>query len=597
MSASFDTRRAETRPVRLASTPSSVNAPPLEQPDDPVTSDLTLIFGIDTRTLAVFRVGLALLLLGDLAWRAVDLNAFYTDAGTLPRMTRIQLLESSDTSGLVHLWSLHMLSGQAWMQWLMFGIAAAAGLALLIGYRTWLATFVSWILLVSLHARNPVILQGGDVLLRMLVFWSLFLPLGARLSIDRLVHPRRGLPRSVLSIGSFALLLQVASLYVFSVVMKDHPRWHEEFSAVYYALQIDQLTTPFGRWLTQFPSIGRSLTAGTYYFELLGPVLAFLPWFRGWLRFGVVLLFWSFHFGLSLCFHLGPFPYYCYVAWMAFVPGCVWDAAVRGFPAAKAALVSGRRQLGELWHAYGAGLERTGWGPAVPRLRTSWLGSCIATAALGVMLVWNLRETTASTSVWWRIMPVSANVLGRASGIEQRWDMFSPPLTEDGWYCMEGILNNGRHVNLWQPDQGLPMQKRRDIAAMYPRERWRKYLMNLCSVTHQAYRGPFVDWLAARWNATEARGRNDWRVREVKLRFFIEETPVPGGRAKPIREAMLWHWIYADPADGLTGSATPLTVEPPAQREAKSISDVSKPSRQAGVSGASLVDGHSSREP
>lgn len=527
--------------------------------DSGVREELALVFGIDYRTLAVFRIGLAVLLLGDLAWRAADLTAFYTDQGTLSRVARIQLLETGNSTGHAHWWSLHMLSGQAWAQGLLFGVAALAAGALLIGYRTWLATFVSWVLLTSLHARNPVILQGGDVLLRMLVFWSLFIPLGANWSIDRLVHPRRDLPRSALSIGTFALLLQVASLYVFSVVMKNHPRWHSEFTAVYYALQIDQLTTPFGRWLAQFPEVGRLLTWGTYYFELLGPMLAFLPWLRGWLRFATVLTFWGFHFGLSLCFELGPFPYYCYVAWLAFVPGCVWDALDGWMPSLRTRRQALADSVRSVWHQVFQRLEGTAWGPTVPSMRLGVAGSLACAAALSIMLVWNFRECTSTTSIWWRLMPVEANVLGRATGIEQRWDMFSPPLTDDGWYCMEGTLRNGERVNLWQPGQPLPTKKPADVAAMYPRERWRKYLMNLCATTHQDYRRGFVDWLAYRWNTEFSGGRKERQVKTVRLRYFLERTPAPGATPPPVEDLLLWDWVYGDPA------ATNVTrVEPSA---------------------------------
>lgn len=35
--------------------------------------------------------------------------------------------------------------------------------------------FLSWFLLVSIQVRNPIILQGGDVVLRAIMFWMLFL--------------------------------------------------------------------------------------------------------------------------------------------------------------------------------------------------------------------------------------------------------------------------------------------------------------------------------------------------------------------------------------------------------------------------------------
>ena len=43
------------------------------------------VFRLDVRSLAVFRIGLALTILLDLAIRAQDLGAHYTDAGVVPR--------------------------------------------------------------------------------------------------------------------------------------------------------------------------------------------------------------------------------------------------------------------------------------------------------------------------------------------------------------------------------------------------------------------------------------------------------------------------------------------------------------------------------
>ena len=61
--------------------------------------------------------------------------------------------------------------------------------ALLLGYRTRLAAFWAFVLLASIHVRTPPLLQAGDTLLRVLFFWSLFLPLGARCSLDARPQP------------------------------------------------------------------------------------------------------------------------------------------------------------------------------------------------------------------------------------------------------------------------------------------------------------------------------------------------------------------------------------------------------------------------
>ncbi|OYR43122.1 HTTM domain-containing protein, partial [Halorubrum sp. Hd13] len=142
---------------------------------DRLSAALAARVAVDLRALAAFRIGLATLLLADLARRSRSLTAFYTDYGVLPR--RAYVVDYSTTP------LPHTLSGEPWAAALLFAVAGAFALALLVGYRTRAVTLVSWLLLLSVQARNPMVLNAGDSLLRMLLFWSVFLPLGARWSV------------------------------------------------------------------------------------------------------------------------------------------------------------------------------------------------------------------------------------------------------------------------------------------------------------------------------------------------------------------------------------------------------------------------------
>lgn len=294
----------------------------------------SMAVGVDTRSLAALRVALGLILLADLWFRAGSLRAFYTDRGLLTRTESI-----TATEGNPFYLSLHMASGGAWFQALLFLTAAALAMMLVVGWRTRLAAVGSWLLLISLHSRNPQVLQGGDVLLRCLLFWAMLLPLHASWSVDRARAPADAAPpRRVANVASLALLLQTCFLYWFSVLLKDHPDWRVDYTAVQYALHIDQLVTPLGAWLREHEGLCRALTRATWWQEAIGPFLVFLPGLlvavvslriaervNEWARLLAVVLFVGFHLGLALSLELGPFPFICWAAWLPFVPALFWD--------------------------------------------------------------------------------------------------------------------------------------------------------------------------------------------------------------------------------------------------------------------------------
>ncbi len=277
------------------------------------------IFGSDLRTLALFRVGLGALLLVDLALRARDLTAHYTDAGILPRAALLDTLS-------VGSFSLHLLNGTVAFQVMMFIVAAVFALMLMLGSRTRLATIASWVLLLSLQNRNPQILSAGDSLILLLSFWSMFLPLGARYSVDAALDRQPGPVRnSYFTVATLALLIQGASMYLFGALLKSDAQWIPDGPAVYYALQLDYMVTPFGLWLRQFPDLLQGLTFSVWWLEIVGPILIFSPIFHRTFRTLCLGAFITLNLGLFLCLELGLFPLVSLVMNLAFVPGWMWD--------------------------------------------------------------------------------------------------------------------------------------------------------------------------------------------------------------------------------------------------------------------------------
>ena len=114
------------------------------------------IFTLDLRSLALFRIALGLLIIGDLFTRSVDLTAHYTDAGVLPASTLFDIYGSRVYA------SIHVIaSGSLTAEALVFALHAIAAIALLVGYRTRLATVLCWYLSVSLQFRMVPLPPGA----------------------------------------------------------------------------------------------------------------------------------------------------------------------------------------------------------------------------------------------------------------------------------------------------------------------------------------------------------------------------------------------------------------------------------------------------
>jgi hypothetical protein len=278
------------------------------------------LFSLDLRSLAVLRIGLGLLLLIDWIDRLPDLRAHYSDAGIVPRdaITGLQPI------------SLHLYHGGAWFQGLLAAVALVFAVLLLVGWRTPFVTLVSWFLLISVHARCPAVLQGGDQLLRLLLFWGIFLPLGACYSLDssrpEAAPEQEGKNRNrVLSPASVAYIIQLCLVYWYASAWKWAPEWRTDGTAVYLALQADYFATRFAHFLLGYPEVLRWLTFGALWLETLGPAVLFLPFAPALQRLLVISAFLFFHVGLAISLELGNFPWVCCVAWLAILPTAFWD--------------------------------------------------------------------------------------------------------------------------------------------------------------------------------------------------------------------------------------------------------------------------------
>ena len=224
------------------------------------------IVSLDLRSLAALRIGLGALLVLDWVDRLPDLRAHYSDAGVMPRHA---------LDGILPL-SIHLFSGATWFQGALAGVAIVLAGLLAVGYRTPVVTLFSWLMLLSVHGRNVSLLQGGDMLLRLLLFWGMFLPLGACWSIDARNPRARPRTKAVASLGAFAFLLQLCLVYLFASAWKWAPEWRDDGTAVHQALSVSYFTTD-GRALImrRIPWRGIHAISGRRFISLRSSAKAF----------------------------------------------------------------------------------------------------------------------------------------------------------------------------------------------------------------------------------------------------------------------------------------------------------------------------------
>ena len=447
-------------------------------------------FVLDLRALALLRMGTAAVLLLDLAIRSTDLEAHYANSGILPIAALIE-----------HAWtpyhvSLHISSGLWQVEAILFCFAALAAAALLIGYHTRLATFISWVLLVSVQNRNPFISQAGDDLLRMLVFWGLFLPWGRVWAHDASRQPTPA-SHEYFSAATIAYCVQLALLYWCTAFLKSGSEWTHDGTALYYALSLDQILLPGGRLLYPHPDLLRFLTFATWYIELLLPFALFVPFKVTWWRFLVIGILTVFHLGISLTLFVGLFFIINFVSLLGLLPPVALD-----WVAPKVAQQFGRVAQ---WQSDRFSIQLP-WQARTKVTNSNKLSQAvkeiIVLLSLGYVCCWNIDDLEDKSGRW---MPVSARWVGYLLRIDQHWGMFAPTVfKDDGWFILEGSTNKGQLLDLNRQGNPVSPAKPKAIVQLFRNDRWRKYSENYLFTDNSWMRPYYCNYLLRIWHQNSA---------------------------------------------------------------------------------------------
>jgi len=495
------------------------------------------LFTIDVRALAALRVSMAVLILIEVATRVWLLPDFYTDAGVVPRSLTSLGLPAVHLS--VHMWS----GGLAWAAAL-HALLAVAAVSLLLGWRTRIATVVVWLLLVSLHLRNWYLVDGGDRIMDQLLFWSMFLPLGAVYSLDA----RRRAPAgdvtggAVLCWAGAGLMLQITAVYMSAGLSKLHGAEWLDGTAVAYVVRQDLWAHGLAFLLQGKTMLTTGLTYAALVIELVAPFALFSPFHTGRCRIVVLVILSCLQAGLAASIDLGLFPFVAMAALLPFVPAPVWDEWLRRLRPHVPVRATERRDIG----SPGAGVS------AVRYARDGFLAAVVA------FVVWDNLSTVSRVTA-----PSGLEVAASAVSMAQGWHFYAPsPGRHNLRLTVAGLRSDSTVVTL--DDWG-------ETTSWRPLERFREdfhskeYLEGATFDLAPAEIEALGAWVCRTWNGSHGRGE---RVIAVAFRVWKREIRLDGSTAPPERSQS--PEVRCLPPVDVTHVAAPLLVGQPSRPSAAS---------------------------
>lgn len=236
-------------------------------------------------------------------------------------------------------WTLFTLVGGTPLIWVWWALGFLAAVALTVGLRTRAAALVVAVMMISVTRQSPG--NSGDMLLRILSIYMVFMPAGSAVSVDRwLVDRHHVWDFPLRSVWALRLAqVQVSVIYLNTVWEKvGGPMWRGGW-ATSFALRIGDVGRfPTPAFLTDSVILTQLMTFGTVAVELSIGVLVWNRAARPWvLGLGVLL-----HLSIELTVAVGFFSIAVLTIYLAFVP-----------PERAAAVLEGLRDRVGRWRSRG----------------------------------------------------------------------------------------------------------------------------------------------------------------------------------------------------------------------------------------------------
>lgn len=224
-------------------------------------------------TVALYRIVYGLLILVFVALLKPEVFTWFAENSPLPPT------QAERFWGATPHWSVLFWFPQRPAVAAFFVVFTVFAVFLTIGLWTRFSALVVFLGLISIGHRDPLVLNSGDTLLRVMGFYLILAPAGAALSVDRLRAIARGnAPRQSALAPPWVqrlMQLQVCLVYASTVLLKVKGQAWPAGVALYYTSRLEE----FHRFPVPFLAHNMLLVnLGTYWTLATETALAFLVW-------------------------------------------------------------------------------------------------------------------------------------------------------------------------------------------------------------------------------------------------------------------------------------------------------------------------------
>ncbi len=484
---------------------------------------LTDVFALDLRSIALWRMLAGLLVMLDIIMKWEMLPALYSDYGLLRN-------EFWDTvNPHPEYWTIHIGNRTTTFAYVMGVLQLVVGASLMVGFKTRMNAVLAWVLIASGVGRIPYIISGADNMLRVMLFWTMFLPLEQVFSVDAKLKTGDWLGGvtnfRVANGATVGYMLQLCWIYTSAVWWKSNEVWWlaapDGMTPVYRALSLDSFRAPLGDLIYQSQGLMKLLGLFTLAVQYICPILVFLPikLHRHWPRLVGALGFFGLQLGFGMAMTLGIFPFVGMLTVAPLLPSFIWKTEPRH----------------EIMM-----MPEVNWGTRFASAAKASLSVALI-ALVSMVVIWDIEghiNDGRGSEPYQHLLPMKAKKFGMALMLNQNWRMFDKPALIDAWLRAPGRTVSGTAVDVWQsfiyqevrpPESTRPAVLRDE----FPTNRWRKLIRGLDDESSNAYalrRELFAGYMCRWWrdNLSHEHGKLesfqlDWYKERTKSNYATED--------------------------------------------------------------------------